>query len=150
MSKYTVTFPGCMTSNNGFWIGWLDLLTPSFTITLNYNHLIQLTVNDCLRLAPFLTGLRVSSLLLWLTWFWFTNHLRTTKDEWRTKNHLRTNHVSPLYNFGANRIEITISNSCFIISCPFVAVETDVDFVATLWFPRAYPLLRKCAWRAVV
>jgi hypothetical protein len=33
------------------------------TITLNYNQVQQLTINDCQRLAPFLTGLRVSSLL---------------------------------------------------------------------------------------
>jgi hypothetical protein len=66
---------GSVTNNNGFWIGWLDLLTPSFTVTLrpNYNQLLQLTIDDCLRLVPFLTGLRVSSLPLWLTWFWFTN-----------------------------------------------------------------------------
>jgi hypothetical protein len=38
----------------------------------NYNQLWQLTISDCLRLAPFLTGPRVSSLLLWLTWVWFT------------------------------------------------------------------------------
>jgi hypothetical protein len=30
-------------------------------------------MNGHLTLAPFLTGLRVSSLPLWLTWFWFTN-----------------------------------------------------------------------------
>jgi hypothetical protein len=29
----------------------------------------QLTINDCLRLAPFLTGLRETSLPLRLTWF---------------------------------------------------------------------------------
>jgi hypothetical protein len=45
------------------------------TITLNYSHLYQLTIGDCLRLLPFLTGLRVSSLPLWLTWFWFTSRL---------------------------------------------------------------------------
>jgi hypothetical protein len=28
-----------VTNNRGFWIGWLDLLTASFTITLNYNQL---------------------------------------------------------------------------------------------------------------
>jgi hypothetical protein len=36
------------------------------------------------------TGLRLSSLLvsllLWLSWSWFTNAIRITKDEWRTKN----------------------------------------------------------------
>jgi hypothetical protein len=39
----------------------------------NYNQLYQITINDCLRLVPFLTGIRVCSLLLWLTWFWFRN-----------------------------------------------------------------------------
>jgi hypothetical protein len=50
-----------------------------FTVTLNHNQLQPLTINDCLRLASFLTGLRVSSLLvcllLGLTWFRFTNEL---------------------------------------------------------------------------
>jgi hypothetical protein len=45
-----------------------------FTITLNYNQLRQLTINDCLRLAQFLAGLRVSSLSLWLIWFLFSSH----------------------------------------------------------------------------
>jgi hypothetical protein len=40
------------------------------TIILNYNKLQHLTINGCLRLAAFLTGLRVSALPLWLTWFW--------------------------------------------------------------------------------
>jgi hypothetical protein len=34
-----------VTNNNGFWIGWLDLLTPSFTITSNHNQLQEFTVN---------------------------------------------------------------------------------------------------------
>jgi hypothetical protein len=38
----------------------------SITTALYYNQLYQLTVDDCLRLAPFLAGLRVSSLPLWL------------------------------------------------------------------------------------
>jgi hypothetical protein len=59
---------GPVTNNNGFWIRWLDLLHFYY----NYNQLQHLTINGCLRLAPFLTGLRVSSLLPWLTWFWFT------------------------------------------------------------------------------
>jgi hypothetical protein len=35
----------------------------AITNTLNYNQLQQLTINDCLRLAPFLTAVRVSFLL---------------------------------------------------------------------------------------
>jgi hypothetical protein len=44
---------GSVTNNKGFWIGWLDLLTPSCIICLNHNQLQQLKINDCLRLAPF-------------------------------------------------------------------------------------------------
>jgi hypothetical protein len=40
-------------------IGFTEI---SITSTLNYNQLWQLKINDCLRLTPFLTGLRVSSL----------------------------------------------------------------------------------------
>jgi hypothetical protein len=41
-----------VTNNNGFWIGWLCLLTPSCTISLNHNQLQHLKINDCL--SPFL------------------------------------------------------------------------------------------------
>jgi hypothetical protein len=41
-----------VTNNNGFWIWWLGLLA----LLYNYNQLWQLTISDCLRLAPFLTG----------------------------------------------------------------------------------------------
>jgi hypothetical protein len=44
---------GSVTANNGFWIGWLDLLTPACAISLNHNQLQQLRINDRLRLAPF-------------------------------------------------------------------------------------------------
>jgi hypothetical protein len=44
---------GFVTNNNGFWTGWLELLTISFTFSLNHNQLQQLTINDCPRLAPF-------------------------------------------------------------------------------------------------
>jgi hypothetical protein len=50
-----------VTNNSGFWIGWLYLLA----LLYNYNQLWQLTISDCLSLAPLLTGLRVSSLPLW-------------------------------------------------------------------------------------
>jgi hypothetical protein len=50
----------------------LDLLTPSFTISLNHNQLKQLTINDFLRLSPFWLN---HDCLLWLTWFRFTDEL---------------------------------------------------------------------------
>jgi hypothetical protein len=59
-----------VTNNNVFRIGFIDAF---FTISLNYNTLWQHIIDDCLRPAKFLTGLRVPSLLLWLNWFWITN-----------------------------------------------------------------------------
>jgi hypothetical protein len=100
---------GSVTSNNGFCIGWLD----SLILLYNYNQLWQFKINDCLRLAPFLTGLpsvfssTVTDLVLvyesvtssasvvrWLTlhsWTlnsirlheWRMNDSRITKDECR-------------------------------------------------------------------
>jgi hypothetical protein len=57
-SPYSHVFLVSVTNNNGFRIRWLDLLA----LLYNYNQSWQLTINDCLRLAPFLAGLRVSSL----------------------------------------------------------------------------------------
>jgi hypothetical protein len=67
-----------VTNNNGFWIGWFDLLTPSFTITLNHNQFAAARNQWLPKTRLILTGLRLSSLLvfllLWLTWFRFINH----------------------------------------------------------------------------
>jgi hypothetical protein len=69
----------CVTNNNRFWIGLSDLLLPSLQL-----QPIITAHNDCLRLAPFLTGLRVSSLPLWMTWFWLTNRSRLLRLPWTT------------------------------------------------------------------
>jgi hypothetical protein len=44
---------GSVTNNNRFWIGWLDLVITSWVISLKHRQLQRLTINDCLRLAPF-------------------------------------------------------------------------------------------------
>jgi hypothetical protein len=36
---------GSVTNNNGFWIGWLDLLTSSCTIVLNHNQLQEIALD---------------------------------------------------------------------------------------------------------
>jgi hypothetical protein len=53
----------CVTINNEFWIGWLDLLA----FRLQLQSIVTTQINDYLRLATFLIVLRVSSLPLWLT-----------------------------------------------------------------------------------
>jgi hypothetical protein len=47
-------------------------------------------------------------------------------------------HVSSLYNFGKDRIQITISKISSIIVCLFVSAETFIDSAATVWFPQVY------------
>jgi hypothetical protein len=78
---------GSVTNNNGFQNGWLYLLT---------RPLQTLLIKWLPKASSSLTRVWLSSLLvcllLWLTWFWFTNHsllLRMTyeslraNDEWR-------------------------------------------------------------------
>jgi hypothetical protein len=86
-------------NNNGFWIVWLHLLTPS--LNLSESKSLSTAHNQCPpKTRSILTGLRLSFLLvfllLWLTWFWFTNHLlllheRIPNNGWRRTNHLRMN-----------------------------------------------------------
>lgn len=139
-----------MIDHNGFWIEWLYLLITSATNTLNYNPLQQLTISDCLSLSPFFTGLRLSFLLLWLTWFWFTNYsilLRMTYESVRTNDEWITN------PFFSARLLIsspaTMENVCCLsvdMRTPSVSSwskETCFKIIVTLWFPQAYLLLRK-------
>jgi hypothetical protein len=83
-SWYSYVFWVCVSNNNRFWISWMDLLT----LLYNYNQLWQLTIHECLRLAPFLTGLRASSLLLRR----ITDHtLNSLTNESMTELNLRMN-----------------------------------------------------------
>jgi hypothetical protein len=49
--KYCHVWGICVTNNIWFWIGWLDLLA----LLYSCNQLWQLTISDCLWLAPLLT-----------------------------------------------------------------------------------------------
>jgi hypothetical protein len=137
-----------VTNNNVFWTGWLDLLA----LLYNYNQLQQLTIDDCLRLAPFLTGPRVSSLLvcvlLWRTWFWFTNHSflpRMTYESLRTNKEWRRSLHGCSYS-----LAVTMENVCCLSvdtetrSVPsrfpgiHISIATCIHFAATLLFARVY------------
>jgi hypothetical protein len=50
-----------VTDYNGFYIWWLSILA----LLYNCIQFRQLTINDCLQLAPFLAGPSASSLPLW-------------------------------------------------------------------------------------
>jgi hypothetical protein len=128
-------------------VGFID--TFFYNHSFNHDQLQQLTINDCLRLAPFLTGLRLSSLPLWLTWFCFTNKFRMTNQQWR-----RTNHewlCSPLHSrLYTHTLAVTMEHVCCLFvfmetrSMPsrptgtHISIQTRVNFVATLWFPRVH------------
>jgi hypothetical protein len=86
-------------------------------------------MTDNTRSIPFWTTSVFSSIVTDLVLIYesvtsSTNDSRIIKDEWRKKNESRTNYVYLLYNFQANRIEITTSNSSSIIPCPSVAAQT--------------------------
>jgi hypothetical protein len=67
-STYCHVWGVCVTNNNGFWLDdWIY-----WHFYYNYNQFKQLIINDCLRLAQLLPGLRVSSLLR----DWFGSDLR--------------------------------------------------------------------------
>jgi hypothetical protein len=111
-------------NNNGSglddWIYWhLPLQSLLIAITIAHNQWLPTT-----RSIPYWTTsvfpCVVTDLVLIYESVTSTNDLRFTRDEWWTKNDLRMNHVSPFYNFGANRIQITTSNSscyCVLIRC---------------------------------
>jgi hypothetical protein len=68
----------CVTNNNGFWIGWYDLLA----LIYNHNQLWHLTINDCLRLAHSL--LDCECLLFfcdWIEWWLSYEWLLELSDE---------------------------------------------------------------------
>jgi hypothetical protein len=138
----------CVTNNNGFWIGWLDLLT------LLYNHSQLQSIitvhNGCLRLATLLTGLRVSSLLRdWLGSDLRVSHFFSfrcpllTLHSWTLNTLMAELRLTELScesallnwtNFQENRIQITISSSsCIILFYPLSRV-----YLANRWLAMGF------------
>jgi hypothetical protein len=91
-----------VTNNNGFWIWWSGLLA----LLYNYNQLWQLTINDCLWLAPALSGPRASSLPLW----------RMTNEQFLLTLWAGLKDFC-LKNLSEAGIEITILNSSSVLLC---------------------------------
>jgi hypothetical protein len=79
---------GSVTSNNWFWIGWLHLLTPPCTISLNHNQLQYLLIN----LLPNPSSLTVEesphshSLSFWLLIYDWTTYVVSRRTH---KQHIR-------------------------------------------------------------
>jgi hypothetical protein len=129
--KVELGVPWLITTGSGLndWICW-----HFFTITLDYSQLQQLSLNDCLTLAPFLAGLRVSSLLLWrvtneespatqLSW----TELTSRRTEYRSLS--RTVRLLLRLFAGAGTC---LPNRCLAIdySASSVAAGSCVNFVA--------------------
>jgi hypothetical protein len=96
----------------------------------------------------------------WDSWPYFTfselRHLITSSPTTRkvrvevfepasTRESESINYVSSLYNFGANRIQITTANGSSTIPCLSFAAKMCVNSVAKLWFLQVCPLPRKRA-----
>jgi hypothetical protein len=116
---------GSVTNNIGFWIWWLDLLTPSFTISLNHNYNNSQSI-FCRGLAPFsfflipLLRLTTLSVVLRCTPFYSktldsrsstTILLQLLNSQFQFSNPLATNRLS-LYSLGSDPIE----NTCHVLS----------------------------------
>jgi hypothetical protein len=99
-----------VTNNNGFWIGWLNLLV----FLYNYNHLWQLTINGCLQLVPFVTGPRVSSLPLRRITVHTLNCLERRLSDESSRSCLHGS-LYRLARIHGNRLSLTrIPGNCFV------------------------------------
>jgi hypothetical protein len=117
----------------------------------NYNQLWELTINDCLRLAPFLTGLWVSSFPLWLPTElneeWRLNYRPTRTLNSRCSGFSRVLHFITSgesdrdYHLKQFVVILPFSWECVFanICCPWKVCQS----MATLWPLPAYPLQRE-------
>jgi hypothetical protein len=78
MREYCHVFRVCVTNNNGFWIGWLDLLA------------------ILLQLQPVITAHNQWLLTTSSIPYWTTSVFSFTVNEWRTKNICSLNYWTPL------------------------------------------------------
>jgi hypothetical protein len=111
------------------WIYW-HLLVQSLVMTMNYNNSHSIFSRTLLSWLPRLAPILVLVLVLRLTYESLTNLSWLTLHSWTlssTTGLIQRSHVSSLYNFGKDRIEITTSNSSSIIVWLFVAAETFVN-----------------------
>jgi hypothetical protein len=100
----------------------------SITVTLNYNHLLQLTIGDGLRLVQFLPGLRASSLPLWLT---CTNDVclkNPSADDYRTTES-RWILVDECFY-----LQISLQNALSWLSLSLSYITTDGQSASLSWY----------------
>jgi hypothetical protein len=132
MNGYCLVFmslwPIIMGSESDDWIYWCHHL---------HNRLQQLTISDCLKLPPFCwtTTVFFSSLVLWLTWFRFTNDLVLGSPFYC--NCLR------LLWFLSGRPLIQHCSILGDVCCLFVSMDMPVGFTAMISFLRVHNL-RSC------
>jgi hypothetical protein len=139
--NYCHAFGGFVTNNNGFWIRRLDLLA----LRLQLQPIVT-AHNQWLRLAPFLTGLQVSSLPLWRMQneeFLLTLSTALNGDWWILSSGL----VWPPFIASGNRIEITASKGSPTALHECVLSETCMNRCPANGIPLlsvAIPGFRRC------
>jgi hypothetical protein len=97
---------GSMTNNNGLWIGWLDLLTPSLTITSKAHNQWLLKTHS----IPYWTTSVFFSIATDLILIY--ESLNSSTNDLRMTSHLRTNHDDWLLNSLPPQSQLTQSVTC--------------------------------------
>jgi hypothetical protein len=124
-------------NNNGFWTGWLDLLTTSFTITINYKNSQSIFSRTLLPWLPRTRPILVLSHSLFLVLILFGSV--PLIESWCGS--IENTYVAQQWIY-ANHVE-NISTSIVIFTAPYIA--TEVIRLLTV-----YSLLLECVYRVVV
>jgi hypothetical protein len=159
MKSYTILsrVHGSVTNNNGFWIGWLDLLTPSFQsllVTIIYNNsqaIFSRTLLPCLPRTRSILVLVYDWLLIydWTTYVvkrrTHRKHIRCpAMDIWELH---RKNIYSALNSNGSYAIVACVffvAGMCLPSRCPATGLHVTINWtLKTYPFSRSLPFLTR-------
>jgi hypothetical protein len=120
-SSYSHVSGVCVTNNNGFCIIWLDLLAHPFTVSLNHNQFIALSLINPLLKSLGHASSSQSSLVV--TWQQIYNSLTVTT----------THRLTPLYSFVLLQFTFCTSTT--------TSFGTHLSYIHSTWTSRKTPFL---------
>jgi hypothetical protein len=99
-----------VTNNNGFWIGWLDLLTlfQSLLITINHSVIANLPASQITRTRSILIHVLRCTPSILILWLWFFHNSLTTSELQLQFSNLPSYRFS-LYSLWSDAMENTVS-----------------------------------------
>jgi hypothetical protein len=139
---------GSMTNNNGFWIGWLDLFTPSCTVTHNDKYNSSQSIFNRTLLPWFPRTRSILVLVLWLAsdlWLTYIVLRQTHRNTSVVQQRIYANHIE---NTASSIVVFTVplhrSGSYPIVACVFVVTGMCLPsccpatvLYVTIWFTLA-------------